>query len=156
MKNKASVQAVAVDRLRRISSRLEGGLQIALFAVCPRGCRNGVHRFALDFGRRQPGKIVVLRRSSFTAETRRRCAYGCVLKAVTVVVWSLVTVVVWSLLCWLATASADEQLPDVTQAVNEAVAACAIGPTSALKEPLSSRLEEFLQQSIKAKSAKSA
>ena len=62
----------------------------------------------------------------------------------------------WNLLCFLAAASADQQLPDVTQAVNEIVAACAIGPTSALKEPLSSKLEEFLQQSIKTKSAKSA
>jgi hypothetical protein len=64
--------------------------------------------------------------------------------------------VVWNLLCFPAVASADQQLLDVTQAVNEIVAACAIGPTSALKEPLISRLEEFLQQSIKTKSAKSA
>ena len=65
------------------------------------------------------------------------------------------TLVVWNLLCFLPAASADQQLPDVTQAVNEIVASCAIGPTSALKEPLSSKLEEFLQQSIKTKSAKS-
>jgi len=62
----------------------------------------------------------------------------------------------WNLLCFLAAASADQQLPDVTQTVNEIVAACAIGPTSALKEPLSSRLEEFVQQSVKTKSAKFA
>ena len=65
------------------------------------------------------------------------------------------TLAVWNLLRFLAAASADQQLPDVTQAVNEIVAACAIEPTSALKEPLSSKLEEFLQQSIKTKSAKS-
>jgi hypothetical protein len=67
------------------------------------------------------------------------------------------TLVVWHLLCFLTAASAaDQQLPDVRQAVNEVVAACAMGPTSALKEPLSSKLEEFLHQSIRTKSARSA
>jgi hypothetical protein len=53
-------------------------------------------------------------------------------------------------------ASADRQMPDVTRVVNEIVTACAIGPTTALKEPLSSKLEEFLRQSIKSKTVRLA
>jgi hypothetical protein len=66
------------------------------------------------------------------------------------------TLAVWCLLCFPAIASDDQQMPDVTRAVNEIVAACAIGPTRSLKEPLNSGLEEFLRQSITTKSARSA
>ena len=74
----------------------------------------------------------------------------------TICVARAMTLVAWNLLCFLAAASADQQVPEVSQVVNEIVAACAIGPTNALKEPLSSELKAFLQQSIKTKTAKSA
>jgi hypothetical protein len=64
------------------------------------------------------------------------------------------TFAVWCLLCLIATASADQQLPNVPQAVDEIIAACAILPMNTLKAPLSSKLEEFLRQSLETKSAK--
>jgi hypothetical protein len=63
---------------------------------------------------------------------------------------------VWNLLCLVAVASADQQSPDVTQAVNEIIAACAILPMNTIEEPLSAKLEEFLRQSSETKSAKSS
>ena len=63
---------------------------------------------------------------------------------------------VWSLLCLSAVASADQQSPDVTQAVNEIIAACAILPMNTIEKPLSAKLEEFLRQSLATKSAKSS
>ena len=63
---------------------------------------------------------------------------------------------VCNLLCLAAVASADQQLPDVTQAVDEIIAACAILPMNTLKAPLSSKLEDFLRRSLETKSAKSS
>jgi hypothetical protein len=65
-------------------------------------------------------------------------------------------IAVWSLLCLSAAASADQQSPDVTRAVNEIVAACAILPMNTIEEPLSAKLGKFLQQSLATKSAKSS
>jgi hypothetical protein len=65
------------------------------------------------------------------------------------------TLMVLNSLCLVTAASADQQLMDVEQAVNEIVGSCALkgGPADSLKESLSSGLEDFLRQSIKAKSA---
>jgi hypothetical protein len=62
---------------------------------------------------------------------------------------------VLNLLCLVTAASADQQSMDVEQAVNEIVGSCALkgGPADFLKESLSSGLEDFLRQSIEAKSA---
>jgi hypothetical protein len=57
---------------------------------------------------------------------------------------------------WVVTAaSADQQLTDIKQTVNEIIGSCALrgSPADYLKESLSSGLEDFLRQSIKAKSA---
>jgi hypothetical protein len=58
-------------------------------------------------------------------------------------------------LCLVTAVSADQQSMDVEQAVNEIVGSCALkgGPADFLKESLSSGLEDFLRQSIEAKSA---
>jgi len=58
-----------------------------------------------------------------------------------------------NLMC--AVATADPQVLDVKQIVNEVVVACAIGPSSMLEAPLSSKLDEFIRQSIESKAAKS-
>lgn len=63
---------------------------------------------------------------------------------------------VWNSLCLATIASADQQLPDVTQLVNEIIGACAIVPMNTLKEPLSFKLVEFLRHSIETRVAKSA
>ena len=65
------------------------------------------------------------------------------------------TLMVLNSLCLVTAASADQQLTDVKQAVNEIVGSCALkgGPADFLKESLSSGLEDFLRQSIEAKSA---
>jgi hypothetical protein len=65
------------------------------------------------------------------------------------------TLIVLNSLCLVTAASADQQSMDVEQAVNEIVGSCALkgGPADFLKEPLSSGLEDFLRQSIEAKSA---
>jgi hypothetical protein len=62
----------------------------------------------------------------------------------------------FSLACFSAAASADQQSPDVTQAVNEIVAACAILPMNTIEKPLRAKLAEFLRQSLATKSAKSS
>ena len=72
--------------------------------------------------------------------------------------WSsirVLTFALWHLLCFLAAASAAQQLPAVRQAVDEIIAACAIVPMNTLRDPLISKLEEFLRRSLEAKSAKS-
>ena len=58
-------------------------------------------------------------------------------------------------LCPVTAAFADQQLTDIEQTVSEIVGSCALkgGPADYLKEPLSSGLEDFLRQSIEAKSA---
>ena len=65
------------------------------------------------------------------------------------------TLMVLNSLCVVTAGSADQQSMDVEQAVNEIVGSCALkgGPADFLKESLSSDLEDFLRQSIEAKSA---
>ena len=65
------------------------------------------------------------------------------------------TLMVLNSLCLVIAASADQQSMDVEQTVNEIIGSCALrgGPADHLKESLSSGLEDFLRQSIKAKSA---
>ena len=65
----------------------------------------------------------------------------------------IMVLVASTLMCVVA--AADPQMPDVKQVANEIVFACTIGPTSTLESPLSSKLGEFIQQSIVSKSAKS-
>jgi hypothetical protein len=67
---------------------------------------------------------------------------------------SEITFVVCNLLYLVATASADPQSPDLPKAVNQIIASCAILPMNTLNGLLSSKLEEFLQQSLETKSAK--
>jgi hypothetical protein len=65
------------------------------------------------------------------------------------------TLMVLSSLCVVAAASADQQLTDIKQTVNEIIGSCALkgGPADYFKESLSSGLEDFLRQSIESKSA---
>jgi hypothetical protein len=46
-----------------------------------------------------------------------------------------------------------QQLTPIKQAVTEIVGACAIGPTSSIKDAVSATLEEFLRESIETQSA---
>jgi len=65
------------------------------------------------------------------------------------------TLMVLSSLCVVTAASADQQLMDVEQAADEIVGSCALrgSPADSFRESLSSGLEDFLRQSIEAKSA---